>query len=251
MTTQESSQQEPMKKSSRILVWDLPTRVFHWLMVLSFAGAWLTAESERFRDLHVMLGYSLLGLIAFRLVWGFVGTRYARFKEFVRSPAVAMRYLKSLVSGKPEHYVGHNPAGAMAIILLLLLGIASGVSGWMTYNEMGGEWLEEAHEVFSNLMLAVVGFHVIGVIVGSLAHRENLVRAMVTGIKQGEPDQGIQKKQLFPAMVLLLSVAGIWGLWFNGKLDTGAQGATASQQSLEQGGGEPQRGKRRGHDNDD
>lgn len=234
--------------SRRILVWDLPTRLFHWLLVLSFAGAWLTAESERYRDLHVMLGYSLLGLIAFRLVWGFVGTRYARFKEFVRPPAAAMRYLKSLVSGKPEHYVGHNPAGAVAIVLLLLLGIASGISGWMTYNEMGGEWMEEGHELFSNLMLVVVGVHVIGVIVGSFAHRENLVRAMVTGIKYGEPEQGIQKKNLLPAMLLLLSMAGIWSLWFNDKPGAGIQREMLSQQNAEQGGEMHQRDKHKDHD---
>lgn len=237
--------------SGRILVWDLPTRLFHWLLVLSFFGAWLTAESERYRDLHVMLGYSLLGLIAFRLVWGVIGTRYARFSEFVRPPHAAFRYLKSLVSGKAEHFTGHNPAGAIAIVLLLLLGIASGISGWMTYNEMGGEWMEEGHEVFSNLMLAVVGVHVIGVIAGSLAHRENLVRAMVTGTKHGGPDQGIQKKQFFPAMILLLSMAGIWGLWFNGKLEIGVQGETVSQQGFERDNGIHQRGKRRGHDEDD
>ena len=125
-----------------ILVWDLPTRWFHWLLALSFAGAWLTAESERYSDLHVMLGYTLLGLIAFRLVWGFVGPRYARFADFTYAPATVVRYVKSLFSGQPKHYLGHNPAGAVAIFLLLALGIASGVSGWMTYNEIGGEWLE-------------------------------------------------------------------------------------------------------------
>ncbi len=217
--------------SGRILVWDLPTRLFHWLLVLSFAGAWLTAESERYRDLHVMLGYSLLGLIAFRLVWGVIGTRYARFNEFVRSPGAAMRYLKSLASGKAKHFIGHNPAGALAIVLLLLMGIASGVSGWMTYNEIGGEWVEEGHELFSDLMLVVVGIHVVGVIVGSLAHRENLVRAMVTGTKQGESGQGIRKPRIIPAMLLGLSMAGFWGLWFNGKLNIDASAETDSLQT--------------------
>lgn len=213
-----------------ILVWDLPTRLFHWLLVLSFAGAWLTAESERYRDIHVMLGYTLLGLIAFRLLWGIAGTRYARFSGFVRSPAAAAQYLKSLISGKAEHFVGHNPAGAIAILLLLLLGIASGISGWMTYNEMGGEWLEEGHELFSSLMLAVVGLHIVGVVAGSLAHRENLARAMVTGYKEGRPGEGIQKRQLIPAMVLLLAVAGFWGLWFNDKTNVASSGGLSSQQ---------------------
>ncbi len=226
---------------SRILVWDIPTRVFHWSLALSFAGAWLTAESERYRDVHVMLGYTLLGLIAFRLVWGLFGTRYARFGEFVRSPSAAIRYLKSLFTKQPEHHVGHNPAAAIAILVLLALGIASGVSGWMTYNELGGEWLEEGHELFANLMLAVVGVHVVGVIAGSLIHRENLARAMVTGYKQGEPGEGIRKKRLVPALMLLTLLAGFWGFWSNGKIDLGTAGASLARQG----------GAGQGHDVDD
>jgi len=219
---------EPMK--NRILVWDLPTRWFHWLLALSFAGAWITADSERYSDLHVMLGYTLLGLIAFRLVWGFVGTRHARFADFAYSPAAVLRYVKSLFARQPEHFLGHNPAGAVAIFLLLALGIASGVSGWMTYNEIGGEWWEEGHELFSNLMLLVVFIHIAGVIASSLLHRENLARAMVTGYKEGEPEAAIRKKRLLPAVLLLAAVAGFWGLWFNGKLDFLVSGQTSEQQ---------------------
>lgn len=218
------------KMQKRILVWDLPTRWFHWLLALSFAGAWLTAESERYSDLHVMLGYTLLGLIAFRLLWGFVGTRYARFADFAYSPATVVRYVKSLFARQPEHFLGHNPAGAVAIFLLLALGIASGISGWMTYNELGGEWLEEGHELLSNLMLAVVGIHIAGVIASSWLHRENLARAMVTGYKQGESASAIVKKRGLTAILLLAAVAGFWGLWFNGKLDFLVSGQTLEQQ---------------------
>lgn len=213
---------------NRILVWDIPTRVFHWSLALSFAGAWLTAESERYRDVHVMLGYTLLGLIAFRLVWGLVGTRYARFAEFVRAPSAAFRYLKSLFTKQPEHHVGHNPAGALAILLLLVLGIATGISGWMTYNELGGEWLEEGHEILASLMLGMVGVHIAGVIAGSLLHRENLARAMVTGYKRGAPDDGIRKKRLVPALVLLTLLAGFWGFWSNGQIDPAAAGTSVA-----------------------
>jgi cytochrome b len=208
---------------NRILVWDIPTRVFHWSLALSFAGAWLTAESERYRDIHVMLGYTLLGLIAFRLVWGLVGTRYARF---VRAPSAAFRYLKSLFTKQPEHHVGHNPAGAIAILLLLVLGIATGISGWMTYNQLGGEWLEEGHEILAGLMLGVVGVHIAGVIAGSLIHRENLARAMVTGYKAGQPGEGIRKKRWIPALMLVTLLAGFWGFWSNGQIDPGAAGTS-------------------------
>lgn len=171
----------------RILVWDIPTRIFHWSLAISFAVAFLTAESERLRDIHVISGYLMLGLIGFRLVWGLIGSRHARFSDFVRGPAAVLRYLRSLVSGQPEHHIGHNPAGAVVIVLLLVLGLATGVSGWATYNDLGGEWLEELHEGLANAMLALVAVHLVGVAVSSWLHRENLVKAMITGYKNLTP----------------------------------------------------------------
>ncbi len=107
----------------RILVWDVPTRVFHWLLAISFTGAFLTAESERYRDIHVMLGYTLLGLIAFRLLWGFIGSRYAQFRSFLFKPGDIAAYVASMLKAKPAHYVGHNPAGSVAVFALLALGL--------------------------------------------------------------------------------------------------------------------------------
>ncbi len=179
--------------SQRILVWDIPTRIFHWVLALSFAGAFLTAETERYRDLHIILGYLMLGLIAFRLLWGFVGSRYARFSSFTFRPAEVIDYLKSLLQRSPKHYLGHNPAGAVAIFLLIGLTLLTGITGVLLNFEVGGEAFEEVHEVFANGMLAVVLIHITGVIVSSLLHRENLVRSMVTGYKQGEGDQAIPR----------------------------------------------------------
>jgi cytochrome b len=166
-----------------VKVWDVLVRIFHWSFAACFAGAWLTAESERWRDVHVMLGYTMLGLVAFRLVWGFAGPRHARFTSFVRGPAAIARYLRSLLSARPEHHLGHNPAGAVAIVLLLGLAVLAGASGWAVFNGLGGEWLEEAHEFLAGSMLAVVGVHLAGVAVSSWLHRENLVAAMLTGRK--------------------------------------------------------------------
>ena len=196
--------------SIRILVWDLPTRVFHWLLALSFAGAYVTAESERWRLVHVTLGYTLGGLLAFRLLWGLVGTRHARFASFVRGPAAVLRYLRSLASGRPEHHAGHNPAGALAIVALLALGGVLVLTGWSTYNDLGGEWLEELHEGVANIMLAVVGVHVGAVVLSSWLHRENQVRAMVTGRKQGRPDEGIRRAWRVLGVLLLLAVLAFW-----------------------------------------
>lgn len=196
-----------------ILVWDIPTRLFHWLLAASFAGAYITSESERLAAIHVACGYSLLGLIGFRLIYGLVGSRYARFAEFVRGPGAVIGYLKSLLAGRPQRFVGHNPAGAVAIVLLLGLGLATGASGFAMYNELGGpmvkDALEEVHEACANAMLAVVVIHVLGVIASSVLHKENLARAMVTGRKEGSPDEGIEGRRGFFALLLAAAVAAL------------------------------------------
>jgi cytochrome b len=196
----------------QILVWDLPTRVFHWSLALSFACAFLTGDSERWRDIHVLLGYTVLGLIGFRLVWGFAGTRHARFAEFVRPPAYVLRYLAQLAKGHVWHPAGHNPAGAVAILLLLLLGIASGLSGWAVYEEIDGDWLEKLHDLSSNAMLAVVFIHIMGVLVVSYLQRENLIVAMITGRKHRGTNQAISSNYPLIAMLLLTTLIGLW-IW--------------------------------------
>lgn len=200
-----------METRSKVLVWDAPTRVFHWSLALSFAGAFLTAESERWRDVHILLGYTMLGLVAFRLIWGVFGSRYARFKSFAYGPQEVWDYLKSLVTRNPRHYLGHNPAGSMAIYGLLLLALGTGISGYLHYNEIGGGWLEELHEGLAYAMLVVVFVHIAGVLVSSLLHRENLVSAMVTGYKQGDPESGIRRARWLVAVLLVGALAALWG----------------------------------------
>jgi cytochrome b len=193
-----------------VLVWDLPTRVFHWLLAVSFVGAFATAESERLRDVHVLLGYTMLGLVAFRLLWGVIGTRYARFSSFTFGPRSVLAYLKFLFTRSPRHHLGHNPAGSWAIYALLALTVLAGATGYATYNDIGGGWMEEAHEAAANALLAVVILHIAGVFVSSVLHRENLVRAMVTGTKPGNPGDGIRFRHRIVAAALLLAVVGFW-----------------------------------------
>ncbi len=201
--------------TTRILVWDIPTRIFHWLLAASFAGAFLTAESERYRDVHVALGYLMLALIAFRVVWGLVGTRYAQFRSFAFGPSRVLSYLGSLLRGSPQHYVGHNPAGSWVIYGLLLLGILTGTSGYAAYNDLGGDAFEELHEAFAGAMLALVGLHVAGVILSSLLHRENLVGSMISGYKPGKAQQGIGNARrltgtLLAAGAMALCIGVLW-----------------------------------------
>ena len=237
MNTTSASPAEPRRAadaSHPVLVWDAPVRVFHWLMVLSFAAAWITAESERWRLLHVTLGYTMAALVAFRIVWGLVGTRHARFASFVRGPAAIRRYLRALLSGKPEHHVGHNPAGALAIVAMLGLTAAVTALGWAGFNEIGGEWIKEAHEAAASVMLGVVLVHVAGVVLASVMHRENLVHAMVTGTKPGAPRDGIRRAWRGLAALLVLAVMGFWWQQWDA---APAAGADASQRSAQAHGG--------------
>ncbi len=199
-------------RRSAILVWDAPVRVFHWLMVACFAGAWLTAESERWRLAHVTLGYTMAGLVAFRILWGVVGTRYARFSNFVRGPAAVVCYLGTLLRRQPDHHTGHNPAGAWAIVALLVLTLVITLSGWAVFNDVGGHWLEDAHEIVANLMLAVVGAHIAGVVISSWLHRENLIGAMISGRKPGLPEDAVRNAWRVMAVLMLAAVMGFWWL---------------------------------------
>lgn len=197
---------------AKTLIWDLPVRAFHWTLATSFAGAWLLADGERLRNIHVMFGYTVLGLLLFRLVWGFVGTRYAQFRSFMYRPREMAAYLRGLLRGQHPHYVGHNPAGSFAIWAILILAALTGLSGYATYNEFGGDALEELHEFFANTWMLIVGLHIGGVIVSSLLDRENLARAMVTGYKRAEPAAAIRSGVYGLGSLLLVSVLGFW-LW--------------------------------------
>jgi cytochrome b len=197
----------------KVLIWDWPVRIGHWLLVGAFALAWITGDSEEWRLVHAFAGGTVVGVILFRLLWGLVGTRHARFASFVRGPRAALDYVLGLLRGDASQYAGHNAAGGWAIVALLTLGLLTGASGWLTYQDIGGEWLEEVHEALATGMLAVAAVHVAGVVVSSLAHRENLPRSMLTGLKQGRPDEAIANARPLVLVVLLgWVVACAWWL---------------------------------------
>ncbi len=232
MKTVSASPAEPVPTAAgssprNVLVWDVPVRVFHWLMVLSFAGAYLTAESERWRLIHVTLGYTMGGVVAFRVVWGLIGSHPARFASFVKGPAAIGRYLRSMLGERPEHHLGHNPAGALAIVLMLAVAAAVTASGWALYNDLCGEWLEDLHEVAANLMLSVIGVHVAAVLISSHVHRENLVAAMIDGRKAGFPKDGVRSARRSVGVLMLVAVLGFWWLQWQSAPTGAADGAAA------------------------
>lgn len=186
--------------AGRVRVWDPLVRIFHWALVAGFATAYLVEDD--ILDLHVLAGYLVLTLIAVRLVWGLIGTRHARFTDFVRGPRQVLDYIRDALALRAPRYLGHNPAGGAMVVALLLAVTATGVSGLALYGaqefagplagvmsgtpEYAAEGLEEVHEFCANLTLALVIAHIAGVLSSSLAHRENLVGAMISGYKRRE-----------------------------------------------------------------
>ena len=199
------------KDVATLRVWDPLVRVFHWGLVAAFATAWLTADEVQ--PVHEFAGYTVAGLVAFRLIWGFAGSRYARFAQFVKGPGATLTYLGSMLRGGERRYLGHNPAGAAMIVALLLTISGTAFTGWLMAepdrvamlpalpqivapawaDDDGDEYgegrevegaLEEIHETLANLMLVLAALHVGGVVLASVRHRENLARAMITGEKR-------------------------------------------------------------------
>ncbi|HKK15722.1 MAG TPA: cytochrome b/b6 domain-containing protein [Gammaproteobacteria bacterium] len=210
-----------MNNENTVQVWDIVIRIFHWSLVIAFVIAYFTAEEEN--PWHIYSGYAVLGLITFRVFWGLVGSKYARFSNFIYSPGKVVQYLKELAGKKPGHYLGHNPAGGYMIILLLSGLFVVTVSGLKLYaveegrgplagtnnefmainnvyadedddddnehenngkNEQDEEFWEEIHELSTNFTLVLIFLHIAGVFVSSRLHNENLVKAMITGRKK-------------------------------------------------------------------
>lgn len=184
-----------MKTLAQTKVWDPLVRLFHWTLVLTFSLCYFTQEESY--ELHIWSGYVVLGALLVRVIWGFVGSRYARFRDFLYSPRQIVSYLKQVLRGAPERYLGHNPAGGAMIFVLLIGCFIIGLSGIAldgAENRAGplanfqvDRYLSNirfVHEMSTYLTLAMVFIHVSGVILESKLHRENLIRAMITGRKR-------------------------------------------------------------------
>ena len=167
-----------------VKVWDPFVRLFHWTLLTLFVIA--IVSGEEFMSLHIAVGYGIAILLALRVVWGVIGSRYARFSSFVRSPGDVLAYLRELGTFKPPRYLGHNPAGGVMILALLSALIGTAATGYMMTTDAywGAKWVEKLHEALAWGTLALAGLHVIGVIVSSLLHHENLVKSMWTGRKR-------------------------------------------------------------------
>jgi len=161
-------------------VWDPFVRVAHWCLVASIAAAWFTSKA-----LHEWLGYVALGIVLLRIVWGGIGSRYARWPQFVLGPRATLAYARAVVARIEPRYLGHNPLGGWMIVALLGTVVLTGATGWLSVTDRfwGVAWVQDTHAFLADVLVALAGLHVAGVIFTSLRHRENLPLAMVTGRK--------------------------------------------------------------------
>lgn len=171
-------------RSATVKVWDPLVRLIHWSLVGFFAWAFVTGDE--WRGAHVAAGYVVGGLVGFRILWGLVGTKHARFRNFVRSPGETLSYMRDTMAQRAPRHVGHNPAGGAMIVALLTAIAAIAVTGYMMTTDAywGVEWVEQLHEGLVYVTLGLIVLHVGGVMVASVEHRENLVISMFTGTKR-------------------------------------------------------------------
>jgi cytochrome b len=205
----------------KYLVWDLPVRLFHWLLVLCLIGQWLTAEVlEDAMDIHFYIGYFTLGLVIFRLVWGFIGTKYAKFSSFLAGPTSILAYLISVVSKQHRFTIGHNSLGGLILPAVLILVGLQAISGLFTTDDIVytgpyyastnselQDWMQWLHHNIFDLLLAIIGIHLFAIAWYLLFLKHNLVTAMLNGKKTIEPKQSIQHSQLVRAVILICVVA--------------------------------------------
>ncbi|MGD9791139.1 MAG: cytochrome b/b6 domain-containing protein [Phycisphaerales bacterium] len=232
------------------LIWDLPTRLFHWTLAAGFAAAAAIAlglgEHSPLFPYHAIIGLTLVVMVALRLVWGLVGTRHARFGSLVFGPRELLAYLKGAAVGGGKRYIAHNPASAYAIVAMLALLVALAVTGVMLGKGMEG--VKDVHEWCAYAMLAVVGVHILGIIAHTVRHRENITASMIHGRRFASPTDGIASARPIDA-ALYLAITGAWAFGLVRQYNPSTQTTTLPVlgTALQLGEAEDER-KHEGHD---
>ncbi|MBY0267527.1 MAG: cytochrome b/b6 domain-containing protein [Burkholderiales bacterium] len=206
-------------------VWDLPVRLFHWLLVLLIGFSWLSGEME-WMDWHFYSGYAVLALILFRILWGFVGSTHARFGDFLYGPGAVIGYIRTLPSRTAAKFAGHNPLGGISVVLILLCVLLQTGTGLFSNDDILYEgplykhvtkelsdWLTTIHKYNFNILLALIGVHVAAVLYYLLYKSENLIKPMFTGRKQLPPGT-VPAKMASAWLALVLIAACAVMVWF-------------------------------------
>lgn len=198
--------------SKRMMSWDAAVMVSHWLLAICFLGAVITQDSEKFRLLHVTMGYTMFGLVAFRLVWGFIGGKYARFNSIYPRIKKVIEYLKSLFTAEPQAFIGFHAIGFLAAYLLLAVILMVTISGYIVYEELGPDLFEDLHETLGNLLIAIVVIHIGGVVINAVIQKVKLAmsteqtgaaRRVAASIERSRPYKWM-------AALIILAVTYFW-----------------------------------------
>ncbi len=238
--------QEDRQSTPRCLVWDIPTRLAHLLLIIGFLGAFILAEAGEHGPLfvlHMVLGLLVALIAILRILWGIVGTRYARFSSFSWRPSALLSYLRNLVSGGDASHVGHNPATSYATIAMLALALGIAASGLMMTRGFGEE-LEDLHEVLALALLAIAAVHVAGVLFHVVRHRDDLVRSMVDGRKAAARQSESASPARAAGATLALLTAGLLVVALTGydpargTVVVPGLGWTLGEEDSERGGGD-------------
>jgi cytochrome b len=212
-----------------VVVWDLPTRLFHWTLVVLMIAQWWTAQSSSTMDWHVWGGYAVLTLVLFRLIWGFAGSETARFSHFVRGPGTTLVYVRALLRGQTLHYLGHNPLGGWSILAMLVLLLVQAGTGLFANDDIliegplyswvsksTSNWLTTIHKLNFNLLLLMIAIHVAAVLFYLLVKRENLIHPMLSGSKHLPSVSPVQVPRIVSLWqglaALAVAGAGVWWL---------------------------------------
>lgn len=198
--------------SKRMMVWDSPIFITHWLLAFCFVGAILTQESEKFRLVHVTLGYTMLGIVGFRLIWGFVGSKYARFTTIKPRFLRVRENIQAILSGNKEFSIGLNAIGFVAAYLLMGLVLLVSASGYLVFNEIGPELISEIHELVGNFLITVVVVHVGSIVLNAIYQRLQKSNAEVA-TKIGVLAQRARPYK-WVSIIILLIVIYFWGIQF-------------------------------------
>lgn len=208
-------------------VWDLPLRLFHWLLALTLVGSWVTHElGTAWLEWHVRLGYAALALVVFRIVWGCIGPRHARFGSFLTGPVRAGIYARSWLAGRPPSYAGHSPMAGWAVIAMLVAVGLQGVSGLFQTDDFlvegpwyhaAPEWLRdlmhEIHEINFNVIVGLVALHLTVLAIYRWRLESDLIRGMISGRRQVPASEGIAGNRLAAALIAAAAAAGVvWGI---------------------------------------
>lgn len=168
---------------NRVKVWDIYIRFYHWALAALVFANFIIEDGE---GPHEIFGYIAVGLVLLRIIWGFIGTPYARFSEFFPTPTKIKSYLAAFMAGQAPRTIGHNPLASVMMLIMLTLILLLGLSGWMMSTDLfwGSEFAEEVHEALAGSLIACVGLHAVAAIIDSLRHQENLIMSMINGYKR-------------------------------------------------------------------